>query len=295
MLQKVLEKVSVWMQAARPRTLVTTVCPVCLGASLAIAEGMWRPAIFLFTLFTALAIQIGTNVANDYFDFLKGADTPSRKGPVRVTQAKLIPPETVRRGMFIIFSMAALLGSFLIWEGGLLFALCLALAIGLGILYTAGRYSLAYLGIADIFVFLFFGPVATLGTYVLQTHTYSREAVLVGMGPGALAWSIFLLNNLRDIDEDRIAGKKTLCVRGGKNFGCILYSASLTIAFIIPWIWVREKPLLMLAELPLVLAAVLLIKVWKHEEAQELNPLFKGTMGLLVLYTSLFILAWHLS
>lgn len=284
-------KIGVWIQAARPRTLVISLCPVILGTLLAVAEGTWDFTLFLFTLLTACAIQIGTNLANDYFDFVRGADTSARKGPQRVTQAGLVTPRAMKRAFLGVFTLVALLGSYLVWVGGPIFAWLIALSILLGILYTAGPFSLAYLGIADLFVFLFFGPLATSLTYMLQAGSFSVEAFWAGVGPGGFAWATLILNNLRDIDEDRLAGKKTLCVRGGKGVGRALYLIALATPFLTPWIWIKEHPWALASLLILPLALRVVIHVYRSE-GRALAPYFQQTPLLLCLYTLLFSLGW---
>ncbi len=285
----------VWIQATRPRTLVISLAPVLIGTLVAYTQRKTGDfTLFLFTLFTACAIQVGTNLANDYFDFKRGADTAARKGPQRVTQAGLVSPRAIQIAYITAFALAAASGLYLIWVGGALFAWLLAAAIALGILYTAGPFSLAYLGIADIFVFSFFGPAATATTCMLQTHAFSWDAFFAGVGPGGLAWAIFLLNNLRDVDEDRLAGKKTLCVRGGKGLGRTLYTASLALALLTPWIWVQRRSWVLLSFLTVFWAAPLVQRVWNTHEASHFNPLFKQTTTLLLLYTTLFCLGWIL-
>ena len=279
---------AVWIQASRPRTLITSASPIFIGSVMAYTAGALRFSVFFFTLVTALAIQIGTNLANDYFDFLKGADTTARKGPVRVTQAGLAAPNQVKRAFILVFLLAALLGLFLIWEGGLLFAMLLAISIALGVLYTAGPYSLAYLGLGDFFVLLFFGPIATCATYWLQTHAFSFETFLAGIAPGSLAWAILIANNLRDIDEDRAAGKKTLCVRGGKNLGQWLYLSALALALSTPFIWVKSHPFALLAMLTAIPATSAILKLYKNEEVE----LFKATAKLPLIYTLFFAIGW---
>ncbi len=286
--------VGIWIQAARPRTLITSVSPVMIGTLLALPSGTCKFSTFLFTLFTALCIQIGTNLANDYFDFLKGADTSARKGPVRVTQAGLVSPQAVKRAFILVFSIAALLGIFLVLEGGILFAFLVAISIALGILYTAGPYSLAYLGIGDLFVLLFFGPIATCSTYLLQTHQFSYDALYAGIGPGMLAWAVLLVNNIRDVEEDRLAGKKTLCVRGGRKLGHYLYIFALFSAILTPLIWREQHPGVMLASLIFFPALIFAVQIVKNEEGQIFNALLKKTAGLLLIYTLLFCIGWLL-
>jgi 1,4-dihydroxy-2-naphthoate octaprenyltransferase len=286
--------IKIWIQAARPKTLSAAICPVLIGSVLAYSENCWSLITFLFTLLTALAIQIGTNFANDYFDFRKGADTAARKGPQRIMQAGLVTTSQMKRAIFAIFFLAALLGIYLIIQGGVLFAFLLGLAIALGILYTAGPFSLAYLGLGDLFVLVFFGPVATLGTYLLQTQKFSLDAALVGLGPGALSWAILLMNNLRDVEEDRIAGKKTLCVRGGLKLGKSLYLFCVLCAFLLPLIWIQEHPFVLLASLISLMAFPLARQTLKNSDPEVFASLFVKTALLLPIYTLLFCLGWLL-
>lgn len=265
-----------------------------MGSILAHSQGFLNFPLFILTLLTACAIQAGTNLANDFFDFKRGADTSARKGPQRVTQAGLVSPGAIQIAYILAFAVAAISGIYLILVGGALFAWLLAAAIALGVLYTAGPFSLAYLGVADIFVFLFFGPLATSLTCMLQTENFSWEAFFAGMGSGGFAWAIFLLNNLRDIDEDRVAGKKTLCVRGGKSLGRGLYLVSLAIPFLTPWIWATQHPWTLFSLITLPFALHLIVRVYKCEDSRLLNPLFQQTSLLLLLYTTLFCLGWLL-
>ena len=214
-----MNRVQVWTHATRPKTLVAGISPALIGATLAIAQGTFNVTLFLFTLLTGMCIQIGTNLANDYFDFVKGADTLERKGFMRVTQAGLVEPAAMKRAITAVFALAALSGCYLIWHGGVMISIMLALYILLSVLYTAGPYPLAYLGLGDIFVLLLYGPAAVLITYYLQVGSLSYEACLAGIAPGALSMAILVVNNVRDIEEDRKANKKTLPARFGKAFG----------------------------------------------------------------------------
>jgi 1,4-dihydroxy-2-naphthoate octaprenyltransferase len=274
-------ELSVWILASRPKTLSAAFCPVTAGSLLALRDGSFDFVVFLITLCTALGIQIGTNLANDYFDFEKGADTAERKGPLRVTQAGLVSPHTMKRAIFLCFTLTALLSSYLVFRGGPIIALLSSLSILLGLAYTAGPFPLAYLGLGEIFVFLFFGPIATLGTYYLQTHFFSWEAICFGMGIGLVSTAILVANNLRDIDEDRKAGKKTLCVRFGKNFGIYEYTACLLGAFVFPLWWGKILPLLVLP------FAVYLIRQAMSDHFLSLLP---RTASFLIFYTLLLIL-----
>lgn len=269
----------IWLQACRPKTLIASSSPVMLGTIFALREGCFHFPIFLFTLLTALGIQIGTNLANDYFDFVKGSDTALRKGPIRVTAAGLVLPQTMRWAVFFTFFATALLSSYLIWHGGFTIALWYALFICLGLAYTAGPYPLAYLGLGDLFVLIFFGPVAMAGTVFLQTQTLSWQAVLLGFGPGLISTAILTVNNLRDIEEDAQANKKTLSVRFGKRFGQIEYIASIVLAAILPLFLGYFAPLLIL------LPGFFLMR--KLGDEKGYNTLLAQTGGLLFIYTVL--------
>ncbi len=269
----------IWLQACRPKTLMAGICPVILGTVLAARMGYFDVVLSIFTLFVALGIQIGTNFANDYFDFIKGADTSLRKGPVRVTSAGLVAPQTMRLAVFLTFSATALLSTYLIRQGGPLIACFSTTAIFLGIAYTGGPFPLAYLGLGDLFVLIFFGPVATAGTTFLQTHAYSLEATLLGLGLGLISTAILTVNNLRDVDEDRRSNKKTLVVRFGTRFGKIEYIGCIVLAALLP------LSLGYISSLFALIPGFFLIRQLGNE--QGYNDLLAKTGGLLLLYTAL--------
>jgi 1,4-dihydroxy-2-naphthoate octaprenyltransferase len=248
----------------------------------------------LFTLFTALAIQIGTNLANDYFDFVKGADTQERKGFMRVTQAGLVAPTIMKKAMIVTFGIACLCGSYLILDGGLPILLLLALSIALGILYTGGPFPLAYLGLGELFAFLFFGPIAVFTTYFLQTGILSKEALLLGISPGAFAMAFLIVNNVRDIEEDRLAHKKTMAVRFGKNFGKCHYFFSLLLSLTPILFFYTTHPFSLLALLILLPAIPLMQIMMNYQDPRALNQLFSKTGKLQWLFTFLFCIGWIL-
>lgn len=288
---------SVWVLAARPKTLPAAIVPVVIGTMLAIeAGGFHAPSAFL-ALVGAVLIQIGTNFSNDYVDYLKGADTTERKGPLRVTQAGLVSPEVMRRATGLVFGLAFAAGLYLIWRGGWPILVIGVLSIVSGILYTAGRYSIAYLGLGDLFVLIFFGPVAVGGTYFVQTLALEPHVIAVGIGTGLLSVGILLSNNIRDVDEDRLAGKKTLVVRFGRNFGIVLYAACIVIAAIIPAIIAFSGGEHYLSAATLVLIPLAIPNVLtfiRHRDAAALNPLLGATARLLLLYCILFSAGWLL-
>lgn len=289
-----MNRVKLWTLASRPRTWVVSFSPVCIGATLALSHGIFDGIIFLLTLCGALAIQIGTNLANDYFDFIKGADTHERKGPQRVTQSGLVTALQMKRAMILAFAIAVLCSTYLIWKGGIIIAGLLAISILCGMLYTAGPFPLAYLGLGEVFAFTFFGPVATAGTYFLQTQLWSLQAFLAGVAPGLLCTAIMILNNLRDIDEDRKANKKTLIVRFGRTFGKIEYIAVILGALAPLYAFYPTHPFSLLSALILLPFIPLLRAVLSTPQPAILALLFKKTGALIWLYTLLFCIGWML-
>lgn len=289
-----MNRVQVWVHATRPKTLVIGISPVLIGATLAISRGRFDPLLFLFTLITALAIQIGTNLANDYFDFVKGADTQERKGFMRVTQSGLVSPAKMKTAVIAVFCLALLSGCVLIWEGGLMIAILLAVSIALGVLYTGGPFPLAYLGLGEIFAFLFFGPIAVLGTEYLQTGSLSVEALIAGLSPGAFSMAFLIINNVRDVEEDRLAGKKTLAVRLGKTFGKASFVFSIFLALLPILFFYSAHPFILLSVLILLPATPLMRLMASHQDPRLLNQLFAKTGQLQWLFTLLFCIGWML-
>ncbi len=223
-----------WMLAIRPRTLPASASGVIAGTAAAFADGGFRPLVALAALAVALLLQIGANVSNDYFDFFKGADTKERLGPLRVTQAGLIPPRQVATGMVMIFVLAALAGLYLVFQGGWPLAVVGALAILSALAYTGGPYPLGYHGLGELFVFLFFGLAAVLGTYYAQTLRLSLAAWIPALSVGLLTMNILAVNNLRDMTTDRASGKRTLAVRLGEKGTLVEFGLFLALAYLIP-------------------------------------------------------------
>ncbi len=221
-----------WLMAARPKTLPAALSPVIVGTALAIADG--RAALWpaLAALLGALLLQIGSNFANDYFDGVKGTDTPDRIGPTRVTAAGIVSHAAMRRGIIVIFSLAALVGLYLVWVGGWPILVVGVAAIIAALAYTGGPKPFGYLGLGDLFVFIFFGPVAVAGTYFVQAQTVTLPTMLAGVAMGALITAILVVNNLRDIDSDRRAGKHTLAVRLGVAGTRLEYRLLLVTAYV---------------------------------------------------------------
>jgi 1,4-dihydroxy-2-naphthoate polyprenyltransferase len=281
---------SIWLEASRPKTLIASISPAIIGTLLAWRSGSFSFFTFLFTLLTGVAIQVGTNFANDYFDFLKGADTSERKGPRRVTQAGLIALPVMKKAIILAFSAAAIFSAYLAVQGGPLISGLALLYIALSLAYTAGPFPLAYLGLGDFFVIFFYGPIATLITYYLQTHALSWDAAFLGLAPGLISTAILTANNLRDVDEDRKCNKKTLSVRFGETFGRIEYTLCLLVGFSIPAFFGYYLPLLLLIP-----AFIPIKSIWTIQDKKLLNVPFAQTGKLLILFTLLTGLSMNLS
>lgn len=223
-----------WLLASRPKTLLASVVPVMVGTALAINVGSFSPLVTLVALMCSLLIQIGTNFTNDLYDYHKGADTTKRKGPVRVLSAGLISVREMKTGIVITFLLAFALGLYLVYVGGIIILIIGVLSIAAGIAYTAGPYPLAYKGLGDIFVFMFFGLIGTMGTFYLHTNELSLPAFLSSIPVGSLITNILVVNNYRDIEEDRIAGKNTLAVKLGKTFTQYQFIFLIAASFLTP-------------------------------------------------------------
>ncbi len=211
-------KLESWILASRPKTLLAAVVPVMVGSALAINKGKFIFVYAFIALCCSVLIQIGTNFVNDLYDFLKGADNENRKGPIRVLASGLITVNEMKAGSILVFLSAFLLGLILVYESGMVILVIGILSILAGIAYTAGPFPLAYNGLGDLFVFMFFGIVGTTGTYFIQAKEFSTIAFLTSIPVGALITNILVVNNFRDIEEDKAAGKKTLAVIFGKDF-----------------------------------------------------------------------------
>lgn len=227
-------RASVWWSAVRPATLAASVAPVLAGTAIAVHEGGPRLSSGLLALVVGVAMQIGVNFANDYSDHVRGADTPRRVGPVRAASSGIVPPRQVRWAAVAAFGVAAIAGLVLSvatdWRLLVVGAACLLA----GWLYTGGPRPYGYLGLGEVFVFLFFGLVATVGTVYVETLRVTPLAVLMACAMGCLATTILVLNNLRDMDTDAAAGKLTLATRIGRARTLILLLGLVCVAFAIP-------------------------------------------------------------
>ncbi len=267
----------IWWLAARPATLTAALAPLAVGGALAWRDRVGEALPWLAALVGALLIQLGTNFANDVFDYEKGADTAARKGPLRVTQAGLVTPAAVKRAMILTFALAVLCGSYLVWRCGMPVVYIGLASVAAGVLYTGGPWPLGYLGLGDVFVFAFFGVVAVVGTYFVQAGTFGPDAVLWSLPVGASCTAILVVNNLRDAETDVLVGKRTLAVRWGATAVRVEYLLMAAMAVGVPvglavrdGAWPLALPLL---ALPAIARSARV--VWKHSDGPTLN----GALG----------------
>ena len=231
--------INAWILATRPKTLPAAVAPVMVGSALAFSHGSFALLPALAALLVALLLQIGVNLANDYFDYIKGIDSNERLGPVRVTQSGLISPTRVKTAVGFTLGLAGLPGLYLVYIGGWPVILIGAASILAALAYSGGPYPLASNALGDLFVFIFFGLVAVCGTYYVQTLALTAVVVLMGADVGLLITAILVVNNLRDIDTDGKTGKHTLAVRLGARGSKIEFSLLLAVAYCGPFmLWV---------------------------------------------------------
>lgn len=282
MIQK--QKLSPWLLAIRPKTLPIAVVPMLLGTILARAENIsinWL--MMLSGLLSAVLTQAGTNVINDALDFKKGADRATRLGPVRVTQNGLLTYAQVYAFGWLTFIFAILVAVPLITEGGLPFALIISFSVLSGYLYTGGPYPLAYYGLGELFVLIFYGIVGPNSMYAIQTGFISSKSVLAGLQVGCIATAVIGIVNLRDIVDDAQSKKWTLAVLFGKSFARIMISLLLFLPFVLSFFWL--KPLgIFLTAFSLPLCGYLIYQIWINEPGKIYNKF----AGMTVLYELLF-------
>ena len=279
-----------WILAARPKTLFAGISPVAIGSALAYLDRVFHLPSALAALTGAMCIQVGTNFCNDYFDFFQGADTDDRKGPTRAVQAGWITPAAMLRATLLMFALLGLICVYLVSRAGWPIVVIGLSSVVFGMLYTAGRYSLAYLGLGDPFVLFFFGPVAVGGTYYVQSLSLPSYVALTGFAPGLISVGLLVVNNLRDIDEDRVANKRTLAVRFGASFVRFEYALCVLVAAVIPaglWLSGSLPAAVAFSTISLVPAAFLTVGVWQNN-GTALNRYLGMTAGLLLLFTTLF-------
>jgi len=293
-----------WVMAARPQTLPAGASPVVLGTALAVYDGVFAGLPALAALVGALLIQVGTNFANDYYDAVKGADTDDREGFTRVTAGGIIEPRRVKLAMAATYGLAVVVGLYLVAVGGVPILVVGLSSIVAGVLYTGGPYPYGYYGLGDLFVFVYFGVVAVTGTYYVQAATavagvpmglpagtLPAEVVVASLAAAGLTTAILVVNNIRDIESDRVAGKRTLAVVVGYRWSRVEFVALLALAYLVPVVLVLAygyplATLLSLVSLPL--AGAVTRTVLSRTDGEALNPALERTGQLLALYSVLF-------
>lgn len=295
--EQVLSPLQVWVLASRPKTLPAAAAGVITGTALAWRDGHFQAGPALAALFVALLLQIGSNLANDVYDYERGADAGERHGPLRVTQAQLLTPGQVKAGMMVVFGVSVLLGLYLAFAAGWMVVLIGLAAILSAVAYTGGPFPLGYYGLGDLFVFVFFGVAAVAGTYFVQAGTVSVQAWWMSLPIGWLIVNILVVNNLRDIRADRAAGKRTLAVRLGERGARTQYLVLFVLSYmilpvlvsfgILPWI-----SLLVWLSLPLGWRSW---QVVRQQAGRPLNAALAGTSQAALVYSLLFFVGMVLA
>ena len=286
-----------WIMASRPKTLPAAIAPVFLGTAMAFGDGVFHIPTAFVALFAAIMIQIGTNFANDYFDFKKGADTASRIGPTRVTQAGLISPKAMQCAMIMFFSLAALAAIWLSLRAGWPIAVLGVLCIASGILYTAGPLPLGYIGLGELFVLIFFGPIAVAGTYYVQSFELHAGVILAGFSAGLISSAVLVVNNLRDIESDRHAGKKTLAARFGPAFAKSEYFFFIVLAGLIPvliYTMIHDHLYILCSAVTILLAFPGIFIVFTKTDGPSLSKALSFTGIVLIMFSIIFSIGWIL-
>jgi 1,4-dihydroxy-2-naphthoate octaprenyltransferase len=277
----------IWLMAARPRTLPAAIAPVLVGTSLAVEQGTFHPLAFLAALLGSVLIQVGTNLANDYSDARRGTDADDRLGPVRVTAGGLAPPRQVLLATYLTFGLAVLCGLYLVAVAGPELLLVGLASILAGVLYTGGPRPYGYEGLGEVFVFVFFGVVAVVGSYYVQIQRLPWEAFALSVPVGLLAAAVLVVNNVRDLETDRRAGKKTLAVRLGRERTRALYAGMVGLAFpaaLAPWLGGALGPWLLATWLAVPLALAVARVVRERTDGPSLNGALARTGVLLLVF-----------
>jgi 1,4-dihydroxy-2-naphthoate octaprenyltransferase len=272
--------VRIWLMAARIRTLPAAIAPVLVATALAGWQHIFHPLRFVAALIGAIFIQVGTNLSNDYSDARRGADAEDRLGPVRVTAGGLVPPRQVLIATYVSFGVAVLAGVYLVVVAGWQLLLVGAASILAGVLYTGGPKPYGYEGLGELFVFLFFGIVAVAGSYFVQVKHLDWKAFALAVPVGLLASAILVVNNFRDIDSDRRAGKRTLAVRMGRDKTRAMFAVIVYLAFLlapVTWVFGPMKPWVLLPWLTLPLAAQIVREVRNRTDGPSLNQALAHT------------------
>ena len=297
-------KRTAWLMAARPQTLPAGAAPVIVGTGLAIGSGVFEPIAAAFALVGALLLQIGTNFANDYYDAVRGADTDDREGFTRVTAGGLIDPAAVKRAMYATFGLAILVGTYLVYIGGIPILVIGLAGVVAGITYTGGPLPYGYRGFGDLFVFVFFGVIAVAGTYYVQAvgaaagpfplwipdGTVPAAAVVAGLPAAGLSTAILVVNNIRDRETDADSGKRTLAVILGYRASRIEWTAMVGMAYAVPIVFWLDggNPIVLLPLVTAPFAFQIGTIVWRRTDGEALNPALERTGQLLFAHSVCF-------
>ena len=279
-------KIESWILASRPKTLLAAVVPVMVGSALAVSQNQFIFVYSQVALLCSILIQVGTNFTNDLYDHKKGADTKNRKGPERALSSGLITSLQMKIAIVLAFGLAFLLGMFLVYSIGIVILVIGILSIMAGLAYTAGPYPLAYNGLGDVFVFVFFGIIGTTGTYYLHLREFTLLSLLISLPVGVLITNILVINNYRDVEEDREANKNTLVVKLGKRFARTQVISSIILSYLILFVLYMQYDFnywifLPLSTLPV---AYIQIKMLYNLDGVQLNK----TLELSAKYAALF-------
>ena len=277
-----------WIEAARPKTLPAAVAPVLAGTALAANQGNFRWLPALLCMLFALLIQIATNFANDYFDYRKGTDNEMRKGPKRAVAQGWISPRAMMSATVITLSAAFITGINLVPYGGYGLIVVGVLSIAFAILYTGGPWPLAYLGLGDLFVLIFFGWIAVMFTYFVQAGEHSWLAFLLGTAIGCLSVNLLLINNYRDYDNDKVSGKNTIVVKFGPTYSRWQYRSALLLALLSSFgiAQIIGEPLFLLSLLTILPGFGIANRLKNAESVETFNRMLKQTSGILLLYST---------
>lgn len=285
-----ISKADAWILASRPRTLPAAVGPVLVGSSIAIHDGVFSPLATVVALVCAMLIQIGTNYVNDLYDYLAGTDTDKRVGPTRALASGLITVNEMKMGIALTFGAAFVFGLYLVYVSDWIIFIIGVLSLFAGFAYTAGPYPLAYNGLGDLFVFLFFGFVGTVGTYYVQSGEVTMLSFWASIPVGALITNILVVNNYRDIAEDEVAGKYTLAVKFGKRFTRRQYIVFMIMSYAVLFIvyFTYKQSLLIFLPLLTLPLSIKLIRMIYTLQGRELNKALELTAKLSAIYGLLF-------
>jgi 1,4-dihydroxy-2-naphthoate polyprenyltransferase len=285
-----ISKFDAWVLASRPRTLAAAIVPVVIGTSIAIHDGVFQPVVASIALICSLLIQIGTNMVNDLYDFLRGSDKEDRVGPLRAAASGLLSKKEMKIGVYLTFGLCFLLGMYLVYLDGPFIFFIGVISILAGIAYTAGPFPLAYHGLGDIAVFIFFGFIGTVGTYYAQAQIITPLSFWASVLVGALITNILVVNNYRDREEDRSNGKNTLVVLFGKTFGKMQYLFFMIMSYAILFVvyFTYKQSLIIFLPLLSLPISIKLVKMIFTLEGSALNKTLELTAKLSAVYGLLF-------